>query len=68
MNTFNRCVARVLMVCTLGMFMSVSSLAGIVTTDRVYAGAVAAAQRAVDIGGPRLALYRTTLKAASEAR
>lgn len=30
--------------------------------------AVAAAQRAVDIGGPRLALYRSTLQAASDAR
>jgi len=38
MNTFNRCVARVLIVCTLGMSMPASSLAGIVTTDQVYAG------------------------------
>lgn len=30
--------------------------------------ALVAAQRAVDIGGPRLAQYRATLKAASEAR
>jgi len=38
MKTFNRCVARVLIVCTLGMSMPVSSLAGIVTTDQVTAG------------------------------
>jgi uncharacterized protein DUF6627 len=38
MNTFNRCIARVLIVCTLGMSMPVSSLAGIVTTDQVTAG------------------------------
>ena len=38
MNTFNRCIARVLIVCTLGMAMPASSMAGIVTTDRVYAG------------------------------
>lgn len=39
MNAFNRCIARVLIVCTLGMSMPVSSLAGIVTTDQVAAGA-----------------------------
>ena len=38
MKTFNRCVARVLIVCTLGMSMPVSLLAGIVTTDQVTAG------------------------------
>ena len=39
MNTFNRCVASVLMVCTLGMSLPVSSMAGIVTTDQLTAGA-----------------------------
>lgn len=38
MNTFNRCIARTLIVCILGMTMPASSMAGIVTTDRVYAG------------------------------
>ncbi len=38
MNTLNRCIARVLIVCTLGMSMPVTSLAGIVTTDQAYAG------------------------------
>jgi hypothetical protein len=38
MKTFNRCIARVLIVCTLGMGMPVSSMAGIIATDRVYAG------------------------------
>jgi hypothetical protein len=38
MNTFNRCIARALIVCTLGMSMPASSLAGIVTTDQVTAG------------------------------
>ena len=38
MNMFNRCVARALIVCTLGMSLPVSSLAGIVTTDQVTAG------------------------------
>ncbi len=38
MNTFNRCVARALIVCTLGMSMPVPSMAGIVTTDQVTAG------------------------------
>ena len=37
MNTFNRCIARALIVCTLGMSMPVSSMAGIVTTDQVTA-------------------------------
>ncbi len=38
MNRFNRCIARALIVCTLGMSMPVSALAGIVTTDQVTAG------------------------------
>jgi len=38
MKTFNRLIANVLIVCTLGMGMPASSIAGIVTTDRVYAG------------------------------
>jgi len=38
MKTFNRLIASVLIVCTLGMGMPASSIAGIVTTDRVYAG------------------------------
>ena len=38
MNTFNRCIARALIVCTLGLSLPVPSLAGIVTTDQVNAG------------------------------
>ena len=38
MKTLNRLIANVLIVCTLGMGMPASSMAGIVTTDRVYAG------------------------------
>ena len=38
MKTLNRLIANVLIVCTLGMGMPASSIAGIVTTDRVYAG------------------------------
>lgn len=38
MNRFNRCIARALIVCTFGMSLPVSSLAGIVTTDQVTAG------------------------------
>jgi len=38
MNTLNRCIARVLIVCIFGMGMPMSSMAGIVTTDQVYAG------------------------------
>jgi len=38
MKTFNRLIANVLIVCTLGMGMPTSSMAGIVATDRVYAG------------------------------
>jgi len=39
MNTFNRCIARVLIVCTLGMSMPLTSAAGIVTTEQAVAGA-----------------------------
>ena len=39
MNTFNRCIARALIVCTLGLSLPVPSLAGIVTTDQITAGA-----------------------------
>jgi len=39
MNTFNRCIARVLIVCTLGMSMPMTAMAGIVTTDQAYASA-----------------------------
>ena len=38
MNAFNRCIARALIVCSLGMSMPVSSMAAIVTTDQVNAG------------------------------
>jgi hypothetical protein len=38
MNTFNRCIARVLIVCTLGMSLPATSMAGIVTTEQAYAG------------------------------
>jgi len=37
MNAFKRCVARVLVVCTIGLGMPASSMAGIVPTDQVYA-------------------------------
>jgi uncharacterized protein DUF6627 len=37
MNTFNRCIAHVLIICIMGMTMPVSSFAGIVTTDQIYA-------------------------------
>ena len=40
MNTLNRCIARVLIVCIFGMGMPMSSMAGIVTTDQVYAAGV----------------------------
>lgn len=39
MTLVNRCIARVLIVCTLGMSMPLSSYAGIVTTDQVRSGA-----------------------------
>jgi hypothetical protein len=38
MNAFNRCIARVLVVCIVGLGMPASSFAGIVPTDQVYAG------------------------------
>lgn len=37
MNAFKRCIARVLVVCTIGLGMPSSSIAGIVATDQVYA-------------------------------
>ena len=37
MKTFNRCVARVLIVCTLGLGMPLPASAGVVTTDQIYA-------------------------------
>ena len=37
MKSFNRCVARVLIVCTLGLGMPLPASAGIVTTDQIYA-------------------------------
>lgn len=37
MNAFKRCIARVLVVCTIGLGMPSSSMAGIVPTDQVYA-------------------------------
>lgn len=39
MKILNRCVARVLIVCTLGMGMPLPASAGIVTTDQIVAGA-----------------------------
>ena len=38
MKTLNRCIARALIVCTLGMGMPMPSMAGIVATDRVNVG------------------------------
>jgi len=38
MNAFNRCVARVLIVCTLGLGLPLPASAGIVTTDQISAG------------------------------
>lgn len=37
MKTFNRCIAGVLIVCTLGLGMPLPASAGIVTTDQIYA-------------------------------
>jgi hypothetical protein len=37
MSTFNRCIARALIVCTFGLSLPVPSLAGIVATDQVNA-------------------------------
>lgn len=39
MNTLNRCIASVLIVCTMGLGIPMPAAAGIVTTDQVYAGA-----------------------------
>ncbi len=37
MNTFNRCIARILVACIIGLGMPSSSMAGIVPTDQVNA-------------------------------
>lgn len=37
MKAFNRCIARILIVCTLGAGMPLPASAGIVTTDRIAA-------------------------------
>ncbi len=39
MNAFNRCIARVLIVCTFGLGMPLPASADIVTTDQIYASA-----------------------------
>lgn len=39
MKAFNRCIAQVLIVCTLGIGMPLPASAGIVTTDQIQAGA-----------------------------
>ena len=39
MNTFSRCMARVLIVCTLGLGMPLPASAGIVATDQIYTSA-----------------------------
>jgi hypothetical protein len=39
MNAFNRTVARLLMLCIIGLGMPLPASAGIVTTDQIYAGA-----------------------------
>ncbi len=39
MNAFNRCIARVLMVCMLGIGMPLPATAGLVTTDQISATA-----------------------------
>ncbi|MGE0557588.1 MAG: PA2779 family protein [Burkholderiales bacterium] len=39
MNTFNRAVARLLILCTLGLGLPLPASAGIVTTDQITAGA-----------------------------
>lgn len=54
MNAFNRSVARVLIVCTLGLGMPMPASAGIVSTDQV----VAATQR----DGVRLFLDRAEVR------
>jgi len=38
MKAFNRCIARVLVVCVLGVGMPLPASAGIVTTDQIAAG------------------------------
>lgn len=38
MKSFNRCIARLLVVCTLGMGLPLPASAGIVTTDQIVAG------------------------------
>jgi hypothetical protein len=38
MKAFNRCIARVLIVCTLGLGMPLPVSAGIVATDQIVAG------------------------------
>lgn len=39
MNAFNRTVARLLMLCIIGLGMPLPASAGIVTTDQIYASA-----------------------------
>lgn len=39
MNTFSRCMARVLIVCTFALGMPLPASAGIVTTDQIYTSA-----------------------------
>lgn len=39
MKTVNRCIARVLIVCTIGLGMPLPAAAGIVTTDQIYTSA-----------------------------
>lgn len=39
MNAFNRAVARLLMLCIIGLGMPLPASAGIVTTDQIYASA-----------------------------
>lgn len=39
MKTVNRCIARVLIVCTIGLGMPLPASAGIVTTDQIYTSA-----------------------------
>ncbi len=39
MNAFNRTVARLLMLCIIGLGMPLPASAGIVTTDQIYTGA-----------------------------
>lgn len=39
MNTFNRAVARLLILCTIGLGLPLPASAGIVTTDQIHASA-----------------------------